>query len=444
MKRILQSVRRHAFWAVDSIAGLGIGKHYLDVKSMLESKDVATIQSKRNQYLSKLLSHATQTCEFYGPYRIASSIEDFPVIDKNLIRNQFDLFVSQVFEKDKLVAMVTSGSTGTPFKVLQDRNKKVRNSSDTIYFAEKAGFSIGDVLIYMKIWNQVNRKNPILSWGENVVPFDVIHLGDQQIAELIHRMENQKSTFAFLGYASALELICQYLVKNRATVVPTSLSSAIASSESLNDFTKQNLKKYFEVEAVSRYSNLENGIIAQQVLGSGNDYLINDASYFVEILALDSDRPVVQGNLGRIVVTDLFNFGMPMIRYDTGDIGSMKPLEGNDKNCFLNHVEGRKLDLLFGTDGKLVSSYIVYKNMWQYTEINQYQLIQTGLKDYTFKINCNGLFNREEQLVSEFKKYLGQDATFKVEYVEEIPLLASGKRKKIMNTFYNQTSSNLK
>jgi phenylacetate-CoA ligase len=132
------------------------------------------------------------------------------------------------------------------------------------------------------------------------------------------------------------------------------------------------------------------------------------------------------------VLTDLFNFAMPLVRYDTGDLGI---IERDAGNLYLSRVEGRKLDILFDTKGNVVSSYIMYKNMWQYTEIDQYQLIQTGEKTYLFKINCPGKFKREEQLVNEFLCYLGNDAEFKVEYVNEIPLLDSGKRRKTVNLY---------
>ena len=74
--------------------------------------------------------------------------------------------------------------------------------------------------------------------------------------------------------------------------------------------------------------------------------------------------------------------------------------------------------------------------MWQYTEIEQYQLVQTHIKSYEFKINCPSGFKRQEQLVAEFKSYLGDDADFKVIYVDEIPLLDSGKRRKTVNLYY--------
>lgn len=153
----------------------------------------------------------------------------------------------------------------------------------------------------------------------------------------------------------------------------------------------------------------------------------------VEIFHPNKNELIPNGQIGRIVVTDLFNYTMPMIRYDTGDLGMLTLKDGK---TFLEKIEGRMLDVLYDTKGNLVSSYIMYKNMWQYTEIEQYQLIQTHLKAYEFKINCPKGFQNEKQLVAEFKSYLGDDADFKVVYVNEIPLLDSGKRRKTVNLYY--------
>ena len=53
--------------------------------------------------------------------------------------------------------------------------------------------------------------------------------------------------------------------------------------------------------------------------------------------------------------------------------------------------------------------------------------------EYLFKLNLNAEFKREKDLINEFKNYFGEDAIIAVEYVNEIPLLNSGKRKKVMN-----------
>ena len=419
------------------LQGAVVKKHCRDIKKLLEG-GAAITEKLKLQKLNELLQHAVSSTTFYQQYKNNISLQSFPVINKNIIRENFEAFTSAAFSKEQQVPTVTSGSTGTPFKVLHHADKKKRNSADTMYFAQRAGYTIGDRLVYLKIWSANNKKTKLLGWMQNVMPVDVIAFNDNQVQALIKKMESDTSTFAFLGYSSALELVCRYLDKNTFHKIKTKLSSAISMSETLNEYTKTTIEKYFGVPVYSRYSNLENGIIAQQVPGHYNRYLINTASYVVEIFKMDEDVLVNDGELGRIVVTDLYNYAMPLIRYDSGDTGILSPERDSAGNSYLETVEGRKLDLLYATDGSLVSSYIVYKNMWQYTEIIQYQLIQYGAKNYLFKINMEGTFKREEKLVQEFKNYLGQDADFTVEYVDEIPLLDSGKRKKIANTYHNK------
>ena len=436
MRKITEAGREKIFWLFDRLKGAAIRRHYADIAMLLQGHQEAG-DTLKQQKLLLLLKHAVATTFFYSQYNNFSSLNDFPVISKNIIRENFESFVSSAFTKQQQISTVTSGSTGTPFKVLHHADKKKRNSADTMYFAQKAGYRIGDKLMYMKIWSANNKKATLPGIMQNMIPVDVITFNDKEVSALIKQMESNNANFSFLGYSSALELVCRWLEKTNHGKVRTKLSSAISMSETLNDYTKDTIEKYFGVPVYSRYSNLENGILAQQIPGSGNRYLINTASYVLEIFKMDKDVPAGENELGRIVVTDLYNYAMPMIRYDTGDIGILSKTKDAAGNSYLEIVEGRKLDLLYATDGTLVSSYIVYKNMWQYTEILQYQLVQYGPKDYLFKINMEGPFTKEERLIQEFKNYLGADANFAVEYVEEIPLLASGKRKKIANTYHN-------
>jgi phenylacetate-CoA ligase len=436
MRRITEKGREKIFWLFDKLQGAAVKRHYADIAMLLQGHQEAG-EHLKEQKLFSLLKHTVATVPYYKGDSNFNSLSDFPVVSKTIIRENFALFTSSAFAKEQQIPTVTSGSTGTPFKVLHHADKKKRNSADTMYFAQMAGYNIGDRLMYMKIWSANNKKATLPGLMQNMEPVDVITFNDKEVASLISKMENDRSTFAFLGYSSALELICQWLERKNHGKVKAKLASAISMSETLNDYTKTTIEKYFGVPVYSRYSNLENGILAQQVPGSGNKYLINTASYVVEIVKIDSDEAAAPGELGRIVVTDLYNYAMPMIRYDTGDIGILSNEKDANGNSYLDVVEGRKLDLLYATDGTLVSSYIVYKNMWQYTEILQYQLVQYGPQDYLFKINMEGSFTKEEKLIKEFKQYLGNNANFTVEYVDEIPLLASGKRKKIANTYHN-------
>ena len=414
--------------------GSPVSQHFENISSCLLNHLSDGVQKGENQK-KNLIRHAVNTTEFYRNIGVEGILEDFPVISKSLIRSKREAFISDVINENERIPAITSGSTGTPFKVFHDQNKKNRNTADTLFFANRAGYEVGQRLIYLKIWAEEKMASTLHYKLQNLVPVDVIKLDDEVITSLIAEIEKGTETYSILGYVSALESICKYLDRTHGRKISANIASIITMSESLTPYVKEKMEFYFGTEVHSRYSNLENGILAQQVPGSEGRFLINTASYIVEIMQMESDEPVKQGQPGRIVVTDLYNFAMPMIRYDTGDVGVLSNVSDPYGNLYLEKVEGRKLDLLYNTTGDVVSSYIMYKNMWKYTEIKQYQLIQEGQREYIFKINIDGNFDKEDQLIGEYKKYLGDDANFKIEYVDEIPLLASGKRKKTVNNW---------
>lgn len=424
-----EKLRNNVFWIHDAFNGFPIRSHYQDVKFVIENG----LSFKIDKRLNQLLEHAILTTEFYSKFDLKGGLNNFPVIDKNIIRVNTDSFLSNQFNANDRIAVITSGSTGTPFKTFQHKDKKNRNIADTLYFASRAGYNLGNKLYYFKIWSQYNQKSILLQKMQNIVPIDVLNL-KLRAKEVINKFNKNESPISFLGYVSAFETLCKSLEKENNLSKSLKVASIITMSESPNEYTSKMGKIFFNCPVLSRYSNIENGILAQQTHDSAEDYLINRASYFLEIIDLNSNEVLPYGNLGRIVVTDFYNKAMPLIRYDTGDLGVMKLKTINGiEHQVLTKIEGRQLDQIYNTNGDLISSYIVYKNMWNYTEIEQYQLIQKDKNKYVFKISIDGKFERENQLIEEFLQYLGHDADFSIEYVKEIPLIASGKRRKVVN-----------
>jgi phenylacetate-CoA ligase len=430
---MLQKMRKKAFWISDRLKGSSVKEHYEDISQFLgHSNQLQRAKDTQNK-LKSLIKHAINTSAYYSGMGSDAAITDFPVIDKIKIRDEFDAFLSSSYSEKECAAAVTSGSTGTPFKVYHNQDKKNRNTADTLYFANKAGYKLGHRLYYLKIWNEINKKSWYSSFFQNLVPVDVMDQSTSFFETFIDNLNQDKSDKSFLGYASAFEEICKYLDQKNIEKVSSNVKSIIAMSESLNGYTKVSMKKYFDCEVVSRYSNVENGILAQQEKGEDEAFYLNTASYYFELLELGSKRPVSQGEPGRIVVTDLYNYAMPMIRYDTGDVGILS--ENHSGQMVLKKVEGRRMDMIYDTSGKLVSSFVITNNMWKYNEIIQYQFIQESQDNYRFIINTNGKFEREKELINEFSDYFGLGAKIQIEYVSEIPLLSSGKRKKVVNNW---------
>jgi phenylacetate-CoA ligase len=211
--------------------------------------------------------------------------------------------------------------------------------------------------------------------------------------------------------------------------------SIMTMAEGISDKRRSELQHYFGAPVISRYSNSENGIFAQQVLGEGDHYHINWASYEIEVLDLNEDKPAKPGEPGRIIITDLFNFCMPIIRYDTGDLGILSTDNVRfNRAPTLKSIEGRKNDVIFNTKGDPLSPYVGYE-MEYFPEITQFQLIQEGEKSYIVKINVDGPFDNESAVTKRLKKHLGDDAMITFEYVNEFPQLASGKRRLIVNNY---------
>lgn len=435
---MLNTVRKIGFWTLDFLQRGQIKKEYDEIKYIIENSDKQDSIDLQNKYLHNLLTHAVHTTGFYKGKKSFSSLQDFPVMNKQLIRNNLDNHLSALFQKDKLHSVTTSGSTGAPFTVYQDRGKRRRHTAENIYFFEDLNHWVGDKLYYLRVWNSINRKSKLTTLLENLEMVEISNLSEERIINLVNRMIKAHSPKTLLGFASSFEAISKVIKNN--DVRKANVKGIITISETLTDGAREVLSNAFHCPVVSRYSNMENGFIANQQVGCGSDYYINQASYVVEILKFDEDKPAIEGERGRIVVTDLFNYGMPLIRYDTGDIATYTVKKDTRINI-LDKIEGRRVDFIYDDENKLISPHFITNTMWKYSDkIIQFQFIQNDAKKYLMKLNCTQRFEFESELVSDLKEHLGRNADISFEYVDEIPELRSGKKKKIVNN-WNQNEN---
>jgi len=434
MKSIIYSLeylRYYTYWLVDFLSGNRIQKNINDISFTLNHFSSAKSIKQREKNLNNILEHALNTVPYYKHQKNAQELTDFNVINKNIIVNKSSEFQSNLYKNRKNKTVLTSGSTGVRFKIIQNKKKQIRNTADTLFFSKKANFKVGNKLIFIRLWDKYMRKNPVINFIKNIQAENILDLNNSNILKLVKSLEQDASHKNFLAYASGLEQICLCLDKHNYTPKNLNIQSAIAISESLNTYTKKRFKKYFNCPVISRYSNTENGIIAQQNIGENQNFQINWASYYVEILNFDNNLPVKNNELGRLVITDLFNYAMPLIRYDTGDVGA---INYNVSPPVLTKIEGRKGDIIFNTKGEIVTKFVAVCFI-PYKNILQGQVIQENKNSYTLKLNVTKNFNKEEILIKEFKSYLGEDANISVKYVSEIPVLSSGKRRITVNNY---------
>lgn len=434
MKRMTEKLRKELFWGLDALKGGHIKSHFEDIKDILENYGTKESSERRKGHLNNLLEHAVNATEFYKEFKDYRTLADFPVINKSIIRENYNTIQSEVFQNKNNHKMTTSGSSGTPFTTLQDANKKRRNTADTIYLKQKAGFEIGYRMYYIRKWFKMHRRSKLTTEMRNIVMVNVTEFTDAYLVELVKTLRKDTSTKVLLAYSSALRDICKYLDRVGAEPIDTDISCIIAMAEGLGAYTRETLKKYFNAPVLMRYSNMENGILSLQLSEVNHHLQINWASYYIELLHPDTDVPVEDGELGRVVVTVFFNYCMPFIRYDTGDLAKMVPDTIFNSAPAFSEVNGRKMDTIYDTRGNVQSSFIIF-HLESYPQIRQFQFIQEGQKRYRLRLNLDGVFQHEAKIIDLFKGYLGDDAEIRVTYESEIPQLSSGKRRLIVNQY---------
>lgn len=404
-----------------------------DIDYKMESKDYAKkVNEADTDELNGILLYAANNTSFYSEFAKKDKIRitDFPVMNKTLLNEHYDEILVHSYDNIKTHKMHTSGSTGIPFTVVQDLAKRERHIADLKYFGAMAGYTDHAPMCYL-------RAKPTATLAEqerdNIWQLDICNLNEKNLTDYYHVMVEKKCK-ALIAYPSTLETAVDFWTKHFHN--DSEIETIISTSETLTDEVKRKLKSFFgdEVGIFARYSNTENGILGQET-GISGTFRLNWASYFFEILKLDSDELADDGELGRIIVTDLYNKAFPMIRYDTGDVARMYR-KGADELPEFSELYGRRMDLIYDTSGEVVSPFLLCRTMRLSHGIEQWQFIQENETEYTLKITANtdDKPNLDKEVAS-FQKTLGENAKIKVVYVENIPVMSSLKRKLIVSNY---------
>src|SRR5690606_27541244 len=173
---LLSTLRRRAFWGLDFLKGSPIGKNYGEIENILQDPFGTEGTKMRKARLEGLLEHAVTTVPYFQSYRETRDLQRFPVINKKRIQDHFADFRSKEHLDDKLHKVSTSGSTGMPFTLYHDGQKRSRNLSDVLYFSNASGYTIGNRLIELEVWRSHNTRNNLHNLLQSTVQFDISKL----------------------------------------------------------------------------------------------------------------------------------------------------------------------------------------------------------------------------------------------------------------------------
>jgi phenylacetate-CoA ligase len=152
---------------------------------------------------------------------------------------------------------------------------------------------------------------------------------------------------------------------------------------------------------------------------------------FVEVVR--DGRPAAPGELGVILVTDLLNHAMPLIRYRIGDLGMW---EEGACPCGrglprLRRVAGRVTDFLVGSDGRMVSGiFLATYLVGRRPSLGQVQIRQETAGQVLYRIKPGPGFDAAAELdylQRASREFLGQGTVVDWDLVDDLPAAPSGK-----------------
>ena len=422
-------MRRTAFWTLDALRGGSVRKHYRSVKNHIE-------QGLNNEaQLKILLEHAVRTSSFYKDCD-PTDISSFPILTKHDLKTNIDAVRSDTFKGKPIHQTSTSGSTGIPLTVWWDPEKLARQRAELIYFYERAEHQLGEPFITFHENQHKKAKSSMTQWQQNMYDYDVTSFDDEKLDQICQRLMKRPAIQCYLAYGSFHEAMAKHLRARDYDPSAFRMTSLVSCSEVFPMSFKEELHQRTGARIYDRYSNEENGFFAQTEHLS-DEFWVNTASFRVEILKQDSDEPAEAGEVGRIVITDLYNLAVPMIRYDTGDL-SIRLSEKDGWTTGLKTIQGRQSDVVYDTRGGKMTTCSWNAYMGDFNELKQYQLIQEGPRAYTLKVNgAKGIYE-DSEFVLALQKAIGMDAEVTIQHVDGIPALSSGKFKKtVCNYQYN-------
>jgi phenylacetate-CoA ligase len=414
-------IRKTGYWTLDALKGSPIKNRYQHLKSVREGN--------QDDSLLKLLEHAIKTVPAYSSIP-KPSLNLFPVVNKDTYRKAYDNFRSSAFpDESQLHSIYTSGSTGTPFKAIQNKDKLLWHQAGLIALNESIGWNLGDRFIFMRVWGMGHDAGWLSRTMTNMVPVNVIGFNEEESQRVRRIVLNDKKLDIIFGYSSTLEKLAETALTSKEKPQDYGLKLIIADSEQLTKEARGKIEKAFQCPVYNRYGNNENGILA--LAGSDDVFVVNYPEYFVEILKLDSDEQVKYGELGRVVITDLYNYAFPFIRYDTGDLaiaGQMK----NDQCIELLELSGRVSSTLRDVKGGIVTETTVAAFFKTIPNVKRYQVVQEGVNEYIVNVEGTDMLD-DNAINSKMYECFGDEAIIKINRVSQIQ---PGKNGKYSTTIY--------
>lgn len=421
----------------------------LEKTQWLSKKELEVLQTKQ---LRGLLKYAYVNVPYYrrvfkerslkpSDIKNFDDLKKFPVLTKADIRKNSEHMVSRSYPKSQLIRY-RSGGSGNPIRFYITKEKLSWEVAAEYRAYNWANYRLGD-RCFMFWGSPIDRSKSqtvignLTKFLERISIADTYLMSESKMRKFVYSLEKFNPEI-IKGYTTSLVMIAKYFLENKIDYIHP--KSVITAAETLFDSDRKIIEEAFACPVFDYYGSREVGAIAAEC-EEHNGYHIAAENVLCEFV--NEGEYVSPGEKGTIVVTNLRNFGMPFIRYKIGDVG----IPSEEKcSCgrglpLLSSVEGRLSDFLAVYDREndcnvpVGPVYPFFEIAAMHSPIESYQVIQERVDEILIKIVKGEGYSQKDSdlLIEKVKQLLGDTVEVKIDFVDEIPPLASGKRSRIIS-----------
>ncbi|HEX7838757.1 MAG TPA: phosphopantetheine-binding protein [Kofleriaceae bacterium] len=253
-------------------------------------------------------------------------------------------------------------------------------------------------------------------------------------AELFETLEALEPC-TLVGFASTIAALAQWL--NAEGQHLPSVRHVWTTSEVLSITGGDQIRKAWGCEPLSIYASNEFGFMAWQP-GAGQPLIFESDRLHVEAMALHEPRRAAPGEPCRIVLTDLLNDTMPLIRYDISDLAcAAKPVEVLPRlTCVaMSGMQGKEADQINPPDGRTVTTFEVLGTIKDHLPHTQYRVVVLDRARYVVQYVPGPGFAAStiQDTMRALLEVLGEEVEISFQQVERLAREASGKLRPLVN-----------
>jgi phenylacetate-CoA ligase len=367
-----------------------------------------------------------------GDIRDHDDYARLPILTKRHLREHSEALKAERW-RDRLLYKTTGGSTGEPVTIGYTRESYERRTAVMLRGYAWAGATLGTHALFL--WGQdpdgLPLKERLHHAAFNRRYLNAYVMGEANMADYADAIDADRPE-VIVAYVAPLVRLAKWLdARGRRVHAPRSI---LCAAEPLYPHHRLLIERVFGAPVHNTYGCREVMLIAAEC-GQGPGLHVNADHLHVElgepVVADDAEGP------REVLVTDLHNHGMPLMRYANGDIATAHP---HACPCgrglpLLASVDGRRMDALRTPEGRFVGEYLEYL-VFATPGIQRFQAMQHQLDAIDVTLVRGEGFDPAalDTLRERFRQVCGDATQLRFHYADEIPLTRTGKLRVAIST----------